>query len=256
MVFPPQEFFNCSNANGEGDKDGCLIGCWKIQDAQTIAKELRANGFKVRLWGRGHRDAYYHYEYMPLSIATHAAVYIKKPECFEEKHHAKEQPRLACNTPFSVRLVAYETELKKILLVIQAAKDRAFIDPKVERRISELVEVTKAYAVLSTYGFEEVKRPRWSKRLGLDRNNGKTVLSLEHIKLNIAADLIALSQFVHGYYRGVDVFELLIGSNHVYVKALHIPVEEKEKLFCVHLKDGTAWVTEEAMQLLKQKFNF
>lgn len=56
------------------------VGCWKTAIALQVAAELKRYGFRIKVRGRGHRPKRLKnnnpYDYVPLTEATHAHVYI------------------------------------------------------------------------------------------------------------------------------------------------------------------------------------
>lgn len=71
--FPDQEFYK-KRYFGQNVDD--FLGCWEIDVARKIAKELRKDGFSVNIRPRGHRKIKAT-ESIKKSQCTHGALYIR-----------------------------------------------------------------------------------------------------------------------------------------------------------------------------------
>jgi hypothetical protein len=103
--FPPQEY-SCFRGSKYWKQPRIpeYIGTWKIKTALKIALQLRRDGFKVRVRGRGPRRIEfedvpiireYNRSFIALCDATHGAIYIIAEDICYELTEAKKNPRIS-----------------------------------------------------------------------------------------------------------------------------------------------------------------
>jgi len=159
---------------------------------------------------------------------------------------------------FSVLINQHLAEIQAILKAVSFASSQEFpIDPRIERRLSNLVKALEKLEILKQEEWRLVGKPEGDS-FEADR------LTRALIRYNIVRDAQRLTELQccswHHieYYPSLDCFELKLDSDvRIYLKAKHLPLPSLpfDKLRLVRLRNGFTWLSEETLKRIYQYLN-